>query len=97
MMRVLIVAFALLGLLLAGPASAQDRFTVASASPSQFSVKAGEDKAAHVTESKTILAKIKWRRTCPANQMRCACADTGTSACCTDNQQCDCSPTATCR
>jgi hypothetical protein len=26
--------------------------------------------------------KIKLRRVCPADQIRCACADTGTSACC---------------
>jgi hypothetical protein len=58
---------------------------------------AGEAAAAVPTGGKTILAKINWRRVCPAGQTRCACADTGTSACCTKAQRCDCAPVARCR
>ena len=41
--------------------------------------------------------KIKLRRVCPADQMRCACADTGTSACCKAAETCRCAPVANCR
>jgi hypothetical protein len=41
--------------------------------------------------------KIKLRRVCPVDQIRCACADTGTSACCKATQTCSCQPTANCR
>ncbi|MBV9262404.1 MAG: hypothetical protein JO205_13645 [Pseudolabrys sp.] len=68
---------------------------------------AGPAVAATVDNASTAMAqdnmakpakkKIKLRRTCEAGQMRCACADTGTSACCTANQTCSCQPTANCR
>ena len=41
--------------------------------------------------------KIKLSRVCPADQMRCACADTGTSACCKAAETCRCAPVANCR
>jgi hypothetical protein len=41
--------------------------------------------------------KVWLRRVCEKSQMRCACADTGTSACCTAQQTCNCQPTANCR
>ncbi len=34
--------------------------------------------------------KIQLRRVCSADQVRCACADTGTSACCKPTQSCVC-------
>ena len=94
-MRLLIVAVAFIAVLFAGSAGAQDQ--LASASPSQISFSSGDAKPVHMSDGKVMLAKVKWRRTCPADQMRCACADTGTSACCTANQRCACSPTAVCR
>lgn len=96
-MRLLLAAFALMGLLLAGPAGAQDRFAATGSSVGQISVKASENQSPRVSEGSIVLAKITLRRKCPADQMRCACADTGTSACCTASQKCNCAPTANCR
>jgi hypothetical protein len=92
----IILPLLLLGLLLAGPAQAQDRMGTSSG-PIQVAAQSAEAPAAAPAAGKTILAKINWRRVCPAGQTRCACADTGTSACCTKEQRCDCAPVASCR
>ena len=41
--------------------------------------------------------KIQLRRICTTDQIKCSCADTGTSACCTPSQNCNCQPNANCR
>jgi hypothetical protein len=41
--------------------------------------------------------KIQLRRICTPEQIKCSCADTGTSACCKPSQNCNCQPTANCR
>jgi hypothetical protein len=90
----IILALLLLGTILRCPSQARDPMG-SGAIP--VTTQAGEAAAAVPTGGKTILAKINWRRVCPAGQARCACADTGTSACCTKEQRCDCAPVARCR
>jgi hypothetical protein len=94
-MRV-ILALLLLGMILDCPAQAQDRMGNGSG-PVPVAAQSAEAPAAVSSGGRTILAKINWRRVCPAGQTRCACADTGTSACCTKEQRCDCAPVARCR
>jgi hypothetical protein len=47
--------------------------------------------------SQIVLTKLIKKRVCATGEERCACADTGTSACCKPNQRCVCSPTANCK
>jgi hypothetical protein len=94
-MRV-ILALMVLGTLLAGPALAQDR-TGSGPGPMPVAATFAHETAGESPGGKMILAKVKLRRACPAEQTRCACADTGTSACCTASQRCDCNPVARCR
>ncbi len=95
-MRLKALLLVLLALTLAGPVLAQDR-TATNATAISATLIAGNGQTAQLAEGKIRMAKIKLRRTCPADQDRCACADTGTSACCTKDQRCACSPTAVCR
>jgi hypothetical protein len=92
----IILALLLLWSLLAGPALAQD-WAGSGAGPMPVAAKMVDEKPAEPSRGHMILAKLKLRRVCPAGQTRCACADTGTSACCTENQRCDCHPVARCR
>jgi hypothetical protein len=91
----IILALLLLGAFLVGPTLAQDR-TGSGSGPAPVAAKIADEKVVE-PQSKMILAKIKLRRVCPAGQTRCACADTGTSACCKENQRCVCAPVAHCR
>jgi len=72
-----------LSLFLSLPAGAQNR--------------AANSSATQTSSGSVTLAKLKLRRQCPADQIRCACADTGTSACCTSAQRCACAPVANCQ
>ena len=92
----IILALLLLGALVVGPAFAQDR-TGSGSGPAPVAAKIADENLVEPSPSKMILAKVKLRRVCPAGQTRCACADTGTSACCTENQRCVCAPVAHCR
>jgi hypothetical protein len=92
----IILALLLLGALLVGPVFAQDR-TGSGSGPAPVAAKIADENVVEPSRSKMILAKVKLRRVCPAGQTRCACADTGTSACCTENQRCVCTPVAHCR
>ena len=92
----IILALLLLGALLVGPAFAQDR-TGSGSGPAPVAAKIADENVVEPSPSKMILAKVKLRRVCPTGQTRCACADTGTSACCTENQRCVCAPVAHCR
>jgi hypothetical protein len=92
----IILALLLLGALLAGPVLAQDR-TGSGSGPAPVAAKIADENLVEPSRSRMIVAKVKLRRVCPAGQTRCACADTGTSACCTENQRCVCTPVAHCR
>jgi hypothetical protein len=94
-----LTAMIIAGFLLAGPAYGQNRLNNENASSitSAF-VKANDNALIVIAQDTTTKPKKKnqLRRVCPADQIRCACADTGTSACCTATQTCSCQPTANC-
>ena len=97
-MRVL-TALIIVGFLLAGPAFGQVQLNSDNASLAATSVKTGDGAPIVLAQNTTAKPKkkIQLRRVCPSDQIRCACADTGTSACCTNKQICSCQPTANCR
>jgi hypothetical protein len=95
-----LIAMIIAGFLLAGPAYGQNRLNNENASSIPSTSRMANDNALIVIAQDTTAKpkkKSKLRRVCPADQIRCACADTGTSACCTATQTCSCQPTANCR
>jgi hypothetical protein len=95
-----LTAMIITGFLLAGPAYGQNRLNNENASSiTSTSVTANDNALIVIAQDTTAKPKKKMqlRRVCPADQIRCACADTGTSACCTATQTCSCQPTANCR
>jgi hypothetical protein len=95
-----LTAMIIAGFLLAGPAYGQNRLNNENASSiTSTSVTANNNPRIVIAQDTTAKPKKKkqLRRVCPAGQIRCACADTGTSACCTATQTCSCQPTANCR
>jgi len=94
-----LIAIVVAGFLLAGPAYGQNRLINENASITSVSVKTNDNALIVIAQNTTAKPKRKFqlRRVCPTDQIRCACADTGTSACCTANQTCSCQPTANCR
>jgi len=76
------------GFLLAGSAYGQNGLNNEnSSSITSASVAANDNALIVIAQDTTAKSKKKMqlRRVCPAGQIRCACADTGTSACCTAN------------
>ena len=91
------VAMIIAGFLMAGPAYAQsqpalDHSAVAAVNQTDNALAALAQDTADKPKK-----KIQLRRVCTKDLIRCACADTGTSACCTASQTCNCQPTANCR
>jgi len=94
-----LTAIIIAGLLFAGSAYGQNRLTNEDASITSTSVKANDNGLIVFAQDTTAKPQKKYqlRRVCPSDQIRCACADTGTSACCKASETCSCQPTANCR
>jgi hypothetical protein len=94
-----LIAMIVAGLLLAAPAYAQSLASNENAPIGSTAVKSNDNSLIVIAQatSEKPKKKIQLRRVCDAGQIKCSCADTGTSACCTAQQTCSCQPTANCR